>query len=140
MKKLIICFFSVFCLINFSCSKENIDRIPDVPVNFSGTLTFNFPNLRTTGGVQVITNSSIGVAGLILYNSGNGILAYDRCSSVNPVQRNPVSQISTTPLVEDKASGAYFNLSDGSPSKAPATRPLKQYSVSINGDLLTVTN
>lgn len=140
MKKLTFFLFVIFCLINLSCSKDNIDRIPDVPVNFSGSLSFQLSKLNQVGGVEVINNTSVGVAGLVLYNSGNGILAYDRCSSVNPTQRNPVFQINQTPLVEDKVSGAYFNLSDGSASKAPASRPLKQYSVSINGDLLSVIN
>jgi nitrite reductase/ring-hydroxylating ferredoxin subunit len=140
MKKLIFCLFAIFCLINPSCSKDDIDRIPDVPVNFSASLSFQLSKLNQIGGVEVVNNANIGVAGLVLYNNGNGILAYDRCSTVNPIQRNPVFQINQTHLVEDKVSGAYFNLSDGSASKAPATRPLKQYSVSINGDLLTVIN
>ncbi len=140
MKNLIFCLFAFFCLINLSCSKDDIDRVPDVPVNYSASLSFQLAKLNQIGGVEIINNSNVGVAGLVLYNSGNGILAYDRCSTVNPVQRNPVFQINQTPLVEDKVSGAYFNLSDGSASKAPAKRPLKQYSVSINGDLLTVIN
>jgi len=140
MKKLIFCLFAFFCFINVSCSKDDIDRVPDVPVNYSASLSFQLSKLNQIGGVEVINNASVGVAGLVLYNSGNGILAYDRCSTVNPIQRNPVFQINQTPLVEDKVSGGYFNLIDGSASKAPATRPLKQYSVSINGDLLTVIN
>ncbi|MBK0383789.1 hypothetical protein I5M32_12540 [Pedobacter sp. SD-b] len=140
MKKLAFCLLIIFCVAGLSCTKDNGDLIPDVPVNFSGSLSFQLSKLNQVGGVEVVTNTNIGVAGLILYNSGNGILAYDRCSSVNPSQRNPVYQINQTPLVEDKVSGAYFNLSDGSPSKAPAIRPLKRYSVSINGDLLTVLN
>jgi nitrite reductase/ring-hydroxylating ferredoxin subunit len=125
---------------SISCSKDDISLIPDVPVNFSASLQFQLPKLQQPGGVEIVTNTSIGVAGLILYKNSDGrILAYDRCSSVNPIQRNPVSPLGGS-LAEDKVSGALFNLVDGSAAKAPASQPLKRYNVSLNGDLITVLN
>jgi nitrite reductase/ring-hydroxylating ferredoxin subunit len=124
----------------FSCSKDNMEIIPDVPVNFSASLQFQLPKLQQPGGIEIVTNTNIGIAGLVLYKNSDGrILAYDRCSSVNPIQRNPVTPIGGS-LVEDKVSGALFNLVDGSAAKAPAQFPLKRYNVSLNGDLITVQN
>jgi nitrite reductase/ring-hydroxylating ferredoxin subunit len=131
--------FLVFIGIS-SCSKDEMSVIPDVPVNFSASLQFQLPKLQQPGGVEVVTNTSIGIAGLVLYKNSDGrILAYDRCSSVNPIQKNPVTPIGGS-LVEDKVSGALFNLVDGSAAKAPAQFPLKRYNVSLNGDLITVQN
>lgn len=136
-------FTVIFIFLTFSitsCSKEDDDQILDVPVNYSSSISPQLSNLQSQGGVVVISNQAVGVAGLILYhNSAGRIVAYDRCSSVNPVQKNAV-QLLAGSIVEDKVSGAYFNLEDGSAYKAPATKPLKSYIVTINGNYLTVTN
>ncbi len=116
-----------------------MNKIPDVPVNFQASINNQLPRLRVAGGVEVVTNTSIGVAGLILYNRGDRILAYDRCSSINPQEKNPVSPLAGN-IAEDKVSGAYFNLDDGSAAKAPAKKPLRNYAVTINGDILIVSN
>jgi nitrite reductase/ring-hydroxylating ferredoxin subunit len=138
MNKLFIIIF--IALFTVSCGKEDDNLILDVPVNFSSSISPQLANLQSQGGVVVISNQGVGVAGLILYhNSAGRIVAYDRCSSVNPIQKNPV-QLLAGSIVEDKISGAYFNLEDGAAYKAPATRPLKSYIVTINGNYLTVTN
>lgn len=122
-----------------SCQKDNEGRIPDVPVNFRASLTDpRLSRLNSSGGAIAFEN--YGVAGLILYNSGAEIVAFDRCSSVNPQQRCAVTLDDPTLTATDPCSGAKFSLSDGGPVKAPAVRPLKQYLVTIAGNILQVTN
>ena len=127
-------------LFTASCSKENYSQIPDVPVNYSSSISPQLSALQSQGGIAIVSTQGVGVAGIILYhNSAGRIVAYDRCSSVNPAQKNPV-QVLAGAIVEDKVSGAYFNLEDGGAYKAPASRSLKSYNVTINGNYLTVTN
>ena len=140
MKNPVTVILILISLFTASCSKENYHQIPDVPVNFSSSISPQLSALQSQGGIAIVSSQGVGVSGLILYrNSADRIVAYDRCSSVNPQERNPV-QILAGAIVEDKVSGAYFNLEDGGAYKAPATRPLKSYSVTINGNYLTVTN
>jgi hypothetical protein len=137
LKKLTVVILALV-LFNACGNKENL--IPDVPVNYNGSLIGGeLEGITSPGNVRIVSNTSVGVAGLILYNHAGSIRAYDRCSTVNPVQKNPVVPIGLN-LAEDKVSGALFNLQDGSPAKAPATIPLKRYRVSINGNLISITN
>ncbi|WP_036677971.1 Rieske (2Fe-2S) protein [Daejeonella oryzae] len=127
-------------LTGISCSKDQEGRIPDVAVNFRASL--NDPRINqinNAGGAVAI--SGYGVSGLILYNTGTRIVAYDRCSSVNPQQACAVNIDNPTLTATDPCSGAKFSLNDGTPVKAPAKRPLKQYLVSIiNNFEIAVTN
>lgn len=139
MKKLGIFVFVIICLSIQSCGKEG-DYIPDIPFNLNIS-TIELDNINDSPGkVVILSRKGAGVAGLVFYNNGSRILAYDRCSSVNPEQRNPVTWIEGTNLVEDKVSGALFILTDGSAYKAPASRSLKAYHVSLNGNYITVSN
>ncbi len=130
---LVILFFT-------SCGKDE-SLIPDVPVNLNVPINdFRISGLTTTAG-KVIILEGHGVAGLILYSrlSDKVIVAYDRCSTVNPEKKNKLDLLAGS-IVEDKASGAQFNLEDGSAVKAPATRSLKRYGVSINAGTISVYN
>ncbi|HEX7366498.1 MAG TPA: hypothetical protein VF273_05340 [Pelobium sp.] len=140
MKKLGL-FFSVIILLSVqSCGKEE-DFLPEVLFTYQGSLLNELSSLQASAGVVVLPRSSGGVAGLVLYKTYSGrIVAYDRCSTVNPEQLNAVTWVQGSNLVEDKASGSLFLLEDGSAYKAPASRPLKEYRVSINGNILTVSN
>lgn len=140
MKKLVIFFSVITCLAFQSCGKEE-DFLPEVFFNYQGSLLNQLSSLQAYGGVVVLPRQAGGIAGLVLYRTDSGrIVAYDRCSTVNPEQRNAVTWIEGTNIVEDKASGANYILVDGSAYKAPASRPLKEYRVFINGNILTVSN
>jgi len=132
---------SVFMMLFFtSCGKDE-SLIPDVPVNLNIPVNdFRISGLTTIAG-KVIILEGHGVAGLILYSrlSDRVIVAYDRCSTVNPEKKNKLDLLAGS-IVEDKASGAQFNLEDGSAVKAPATRSLKRYGVSSNGSTISVYN
>lgn len=122
-----------------SCAKEE-NLIPDVPVNFSSPLTDpRLSRLSTAGGAVSI--AGYGVAGIIIYRrADNAYVAYDRCSTVNPTKKNAVEIDDPSLTATDPASGAKYLLYDGSPVKAPATTSLKQYSVTVAGNTLQVTN
>jgi hypothetical protein len=140
MTKVYSCFLIIINLFLLSCVKDGANIIPDVPVNFS--VPINDPRisrLNSAGGAVVI--NGYGYAGLILYRKPDGeIVAYDRCSSVNPLGKCQLSLGDPTITATDPCSGAIFLLSDGSPAKAPATRPLKQYLVTVTSFQISVLN
>lgn len=82
-----------------------------------------------------------GFAGLIVYNMGTQqaprLIAYDRCSTVNPEKGNRVEVEGQ--LIIDRVSGAKWMLIDGSPA-AVAECPLKPYNVSQQGNIFYVNN
>jgi len=121
-----------------SCGKE--DFLPDIPVNFSAPLTDPRLNRISIAGGSVVIDG-YGIAGLIICRrADNSYVAFDRCSTVNPQEKNAVI-IETGGLTAlDEKTGAKFSLIDGGPAKAPAERSLKQYSVTISGYTLRVTN
>lgn len=132
---LVILFFSLA-----SCGKDDSDRIPDAYVNYNITLQeFGYKN--ENGVLLVNKQENAGVAGLIIYRRPDNVyVAYDRCSSVNPQQRCAVVPDQPNLTATDPCSGAKFSLYDGSPVKAPAKRPLKEYQVIITNFTLSVRN
>ncbi len=138
MKFKIIGVLALFFLCS-ACAKED-ELIPYVPVNFVAPL--NDPRLNrlsSAGGAVAIANH--GVVGIIIYRrADNAYVAYDRCSTVNPTQKNAVQIDDPSLTATDPATGAKFLLYDGSPVKAPAKRALKTYQVIIAGQTLQVTN
>ncbi len=118
-----------FC---FSCAKEN-NLIPNIPVNFSSPLTDpRLSRLSTTGGAVTING---GVAGIVIYRrADNAYVAFDRCSTVNPEQKNAIVIDDPNLTATDPASGAKYSLFDGAPVKAPAKTSLRQYTVTITGN------
>ena len=130
----------VLCFTLLSCNKDEAGRIPEVPVNFRAPLNDpRLARLNTGGGLVVI--SGHGVAGLIIYRRpDNAYVAFDRCSSVNPEQNCAVSPDDQGLTATDPCSGAKFSLYDGTPVKAPAKRPLKQYQVIVTNFEISVIN
>ncbi len=138
MKKLAI-YLSLFTvLLMQSCGKEE-DFIADVPVDVRIPANdFRFSALNSAGGVVVING---GVAGIILYKKTTGqIVAYDRCSTYNPERKCAVNVNEPSITATDPCSGSLFSMEDGSSLKAPATRPLKQYQVTVTSSQITVFN
>ena len=123
-----------------SCNKDNLDRIPDAYVNYQ--ITLQEFNIKNNNGVLIVNKrEDTGVAGLIIFRRPDNVyVAYDRCSSVNPEQRCAIVPDDPNPTATDPCSGAKFSLFDGSPVKAPAKRPLKEYQVIITNFTLTVRN
>jgi len=130
--------FLIFVL--FSCSKDDEDRIPNVYVNYQ--ITLQEFNIKSSNGLLLVNKgANTGVAGLIIYRKSNiEYVAFDRCSSVNPLQQCAVIPDDPNLTATDPCSGAKFSLYDGSPAKAPAKRGLKEYNVIISNFTLAVTN
>lgn len=137
MKKLvgILAIFLLFA----ACGKQE-NFVPDFPVNFSAPLTDpTISRLSTAGGAVSFNN--YGVAGIIIYRrADNQYVAYDRCSTVNPEQKNAVVLDDPALTATDPVSGAKYSLYDGSPVKAPAKTALKRYNAYVAGNTLYVRN
>ncbi|MEY5068352.1 MAG: hypothetical protein RLZ47_214 [Bacteroidota bacterium] len=133
---LILAFGILLC----ACAKDDGGRIPDVYVYYQIPVNHPSMNALNNAGGSVLVDGH-GVAGLIIYKRliDNKIVAYDRCSSVNPEKKCAVN-IENTFTAVDPCSGAKFFLEDGSPALAPAKRALKAYGVSVNGLYLVVSN
>lgn len=138
MKKLGIALILLLAL--SACGKQG-NVVPNVAVNFQ--LQLNDPKyspLRSVGSAVAIDGR--GVAGVIVANTVNGYVAYDRCSAYEPEKRCAVTIDDNKLLVTDPCSGAKWLLQDGTPNKAPAVRSLKAYNVYIDAsrNYLTVSN
>jgi nitrite reductase/ring-hydroxylating ferredoxin subunit len=129
----------IISLTFFSCGKSG-NVIPSVAVNFQASLSDpRLSALNVYGGAVLI--NGYGVAGLILYReSDGGYTAYDRCSSYMPQNHCAVTLDPGNFTVTDPCSGAKFSLIDGTPVKAPATRSLRSYSVSVSNFEIFVSN
>ncbi|SUJ11561.1 Uncharacterised protein [Sphingobacterium spiritivorum] len=124
-------------LLVYSCSKGGCNVVPSVSVHYRFSQSSN-PKLFAAGGADVI--NGIGVAGVIVYNTGNKtFIAYDRCSTVNPEQRNKVVLDENPNIAKDPVSGAKWLLLDGSPLDI-AECPLKPYYVMKQGETYIIQN
>jgi len=110
------------------CGKEG-EMIPNIYVEYN--VTVQEFNIKAVNRVLLVPNQ--GVKGLMIVNTGNGYVAFDRCSSVNPKEGCAVSPDDTGITATDPCSGAKYLLTDGSPQKAPAIRSLKSYTTSLRG-------
>jgi nitrite reductase/ring-hydroxylating ferredoxin subunit len=137
MKKLLL--LISIALTALSCGKSG-DVIPSVAVNFQAAITDpRLSALNARGGAVLI--SGYGVVGLILYREADGSYAcYDRCSSYQPQNSCAVTLDGTGFTVTDPCSGSKFSLIDGTPVKAPATRSLRSYSITVSNSQIFVSN
>jgi len=137
MKKLL--FLLMVPMAFLSCGKAG-DVVPSVAVNFQAALTDpRFAALNARGGYVLIAN--YGVAGLILYREPDGTYAaYDRCSSYQPEKHCAVTIDESGFTATDPCSGSKFSLTDGTPVKAPATKSLRSYYVTVSTFEIFVSN
>ena len=117
---------SVVLLLPAACKKGGCNVIPYVPVNRIPFSTAQYPELVGLYGFAMLKG---GVAGIIVVNTSDGFIAYDRCSTVDPERRCAVEVKEENPLVAvDPCSKAEYILLNGSPSKI-AECPLRPYAV-----------
>lgn len=118
------------------CGKES-NYVPNVAVNYN--ITIQEFKIKAVNNILLVPGQ--GVAGLlIIYNPYGSYMAYDRCSSVNPEAGCKIVPDEGGLSATDPCTGAKFSLIDGSPAKAPAVKSLKSYNVSLNGQLLHISN
>ncbi|MGN6394887.1 MAG: hypothetical protein ACTHMI_04960 [Mucilaginibacter sp.] len=138
MKKLLV--LLIVPLLFLSCGKSG-DVIPNVAVNVSfGRYDPSYSALNAPNGHVILDN--VGIAGIILYKTADGnIMAYDRCSSYQPQKKCAVNIDDSGFTATDPCSGSKFDLGNyGTPVKAPATRALKSYVVSVSQFTIYVSN
>jgi len=121
----------------FTGCQKDYYGIPEVVVNTTFS-TIQYHELEVAGGYAV--SETGGVAGIVVYNTGSGFVAFDRCSTVNPENRCAVVVDDTGITLVDPCSGAKFYIRDGMPSLAPAKRPLKPYQAIKEGNIIRVVN
>lgn len=140
--KIIVAVFLSFVLISSSCRKEKIERIPNVPMNFSIPInSYQYNNLNTIGGYVYVTGGYRG-NGLIIYRVNNEDFAtYDRTCPYHPNAVDAKIDVESNGLFAiDSLCGSRFYLSDGSVNKGPATLPLKSYQTTFDGTYVSVYN
>lgn len=124
--------FSSFLL--GGCGDSGCNVIPNVTVH-SPFSQGSHPTVFAAFGSAYVSG---GVSGLIVYNKGDGFVAFDRCSPVNPEQRNAIEVLGAN-VAYDPVSGAKWDLNNGFPM-AIAECPLKPYHVGSFGDSYKISN
>ena len=140
IKAIFVCIFIFFG--TNGCQKDYTSSIPYVYVDFSINPT-NYIELNIPGGSIYIPN--VGFGGIIIFrdlvDSSNPYLAYDAActyevSSMTRVKADG-SGLVTCPVC--KSQFILFG-GNGSPTKAPAVEPLKQYHTYYSGGRIAIKN
>lgn len=132
---LIVSFF-----IYAGCRKKEKEQVPYVRVNFSIYLTDPlYVNLQANGGHIYY---SAGSRGVIIYRRSNDeFKAYERHCPYNVTSPCGTVSVEASGLTAtDTCCGSVFSITDGTVIKGPATSPLKQYRVYLDGNRIDVSN
>lgn len=127
--------FTAF-LVPVSCKKGGCNVVQNIPVMEQISMV-QYAQLHTPGGYAVTDRG--GVAGLIVVNTGQGFIAYDRSSTVDPEKRCAVEVEEGGIVAKDPCSGARYLLVNGSPAEL-AECPLKPYHARRSGETIIVSN
>jgi len=124
----------------FSCeSGDPESQIPPALVNETINLTnLQFQNLQFIGGTVTIAG---GVRGIIVYRaSTDEYRAFEANCSYQPLDACALVEVESSGLfLEDSCCSSTFNF-DGFPTGGPASLPLRQYTTSLQGNFLVITN
>ena len=136
-------------LVLAACGSKNNDQplIPYAPVNLSLNITNQqYAALRVDNGAVALPVSgpagSGGVKGVIVVRQSAGTyLAFERNCPYQPYDACALVSLDRTSrlFMRDSCCNSQFNL-QGQITGGPSPRPLKQYSTSLQGSLLNVTN
>ncbi len=143
-------FFILFTssFIFFACGDKNDEQplIPYAPVNLSINITNQqYANLRADNGAVVLPAKGPagdgGVKGVIVVRQSAGtFLAFERNCPYRPYEACAVVNLDRSRLfMRDSCCNSQFDLR-GQITGGPSPRPLKQYSTSLQGTLLSITN
>ena len=144
-----ILFYTILTSIILSCGNKNKDDdIPVTPVNIYIDLNINTSApLSVPGGFIYITGGNKGI--IIFHNFDDNFLAIERTCSYHPYDACNLITMDNNGIILkcgkytgnnfDVCCGSEFTV-DGNPSKTPATRPLRLYTVTKNGNQLHVYN
>jgi nitrite reductase/ring-hydroxylating ferredoxin subunit len=100
----------------------------------------SFNSLNAVGGWAYVNG---GVRGIIVYRRSNEeFVAFDRNCTFDPDKTCATLSVdkNNNILAADSCCGSKFNIYDGSVTRSPATRGLRQYNTYYNGSSLHITN
>ncbi len=141
MKKIAFLLFAIITLL--SCEGDRVNRrnphIPNYAVNIELNLTLPlYNNLQYPGNAMLVNTGNSGLNGVIVFNSGNGIVAFDAtCPNQYPTSCSRL-EISIPHLI-CPCDDVEYSLYTGLPN-ADLQYPLKQYRVSVTGNIVRITN
>lgn len=131
-----------------SCGSKNNAQplIPNVPVNLSLNLTNQeYVNLRfDNGAVMLPANGPAGTGGvkgvIVVRQNAGSYLAFERNCPFQPYDACALVSVDRSRLfLRDSCCNSQFDLR-GQITGGPSPLPLKQYSASLQGNLLSITN
>ncbi len=104
------------------------------------TVNLNYPQyqkLKLDGGFVYMDG---GLKGIILYRANEAsYFAFERACPHHPSAGCAIVQVDgSTLFMVDKCCNSSFNFSDGYPTGGPAERPLIQYRVDLDGNVLKI--
>lgn len=123
----------------YSCKKDK-DEIPNTYVNFYINInSTQYIDLNPVGGWVYLTG---GVRGIIVYRqSMEEFVALERNCSYQPSNECATVEVESSGMTAiDSCCGSRFLLMDGSLVNGPATRSLKLYQTSFDGNTLHIFN
>jgi len=95
-------------------------------------LTFDNGHITLSEGVRGIILFRVNASKYNAFEINCTYQPFDACSSVRVDQSNL--------FLRDDCCGSIFDTDDGFPTSGPATIPLRRYSVSLQGRILTITD
>lgn len=125
-----------------ACGSDSSNPEPQIPI-VTFTETINLTNqaytaLRSDNGAAYVSG---GLKGLIVVRQSAGsYFAFERNCPYRPYDTCARVGIDASRLfLKDKCCASQFDL-QGRVQSGPASRPLRQYSTTLSGNLLTITN
>ena len=140
--KTVLIFLFIFAGSN-SCRKDYTSIVPYMIVNYSFNPT-SYIELNIPGGSVFF--GGIGYGGIIVFrdltDSSNPFTAYDATCTNEVSSTCRALDPDATGVATCKCCGSQYILfsGNGSPTKGPATQPLKQYRTSYSGGLVYIRN
>ena len=137
---IVLMFLVVPELLFFNSCKTDEDGIPNTYVNFYINInSTQYIDLNSIGGWAYLTG---GVRGIIVYrHSMEEFVALERNCPYHPSDDCAIVDVEPSGMTAvDSCCGSRFLLMDGSLVNGPATRSLKLYQTSFDGNILHVFN
>ncbi|MBF9223797.1 Rieske (2Fe-2S) protein [Hymenobacter ruricola] len=149
MRHLFVPLFVCFGFIVAACGSSNDEQplIPDAPVNLSLALTSQeYVKLRfDNGAVTLPVKGPAGTGGvkgvIVVRQNASTYLAFERNCPYRPYDACAIVSLDRNSglFMRDSCCNSQFDLR-GQVSGGPSPRPLKQYNVNLQGNLLSITN
>ncbi|GIZ16096.1 Rieske (2Fe-2S) protein [Capnocytophaga catalasegens] len=141
MKKIILLLILSILL---ACKKDTIRRNPYLPeARFSITINTNlalYNKLKTPLTPVVVPTEGVGLRGVIIINTGSGFLAWERACPHVPITDCSTLKSDGGIIVTCPCDNVTYNLVNGNPTSGSSNYQLLNYNVSVNGNILTISN